>query len=131
MTSRRLLAVDSSVVVAVIRKEQDHEFLREEMKSSDCVMSAMNRVEVETVIFAKRKEAGCQELHQLLVEVKMTIHPINEQMVQTAIESWKHYGTSGKHEAQLNMGDSFAYALSKELRAPLMCIGNDLSLIHI
>jgi ribonuclease VapC len=47
-----------------------------------------------------------------------------------AVEAFRRFG-KGRHPAQLNIGDCFAYALAKATGEPLLFKGNDFALTGI
>jgi ribonuclease VapC len=52
-----------------------------------------------------------------------TLAATPERMLSAA---FRHYGR-GRHDAKLNLGDCFAYALAKDQSAPQLFKGNDFS----
>lgn len=66
-----------------------------------------------------------EALVELFVEeTQAQIIPISAAIGRTAILAFKNYG-KGRHKADLNMGDCFAYACAKAYRVPLLFKGND------
>jgi len=49
---------------------------------------------------------------------------VDEDQMRLAHAAWRRYG-KGRHRAQLNMGDCFAYALAKQTGEPLLYKGKD------
>jgi ribonuclease VapC len=60
----------------------------------------------------------------------MQILPITTEIGHAAIDAFDRYGR-GRHAAQLNMGDCFAYACAKALGAPLLYKGDDFALTDL
>ena len=52
--------------------------------------------------------------------------PITAEVAREAIRAFERYGR-GRHPAQLNMGDCFAYACARALGVPLLYKGDDFS----
>lgn len=51
-------------------------------------------------------------------------------IVDEAVLAWRRFG-KGNHEAALNFGDTFSYALAKLTREPLLFKGQDFSATDI
>jgi ribonuclease VapC len=81
---------------------------------------------VETLIVLEwRVQDGVRErLGRLLRGLAATVEPVTEARALLAADAYRRYG-KGYHSARLNYGDCFAYALAKELDAPLLYKGND------
>lgn len=119
------MVVDSSAVVAILRREPGWERLEEEIfGATRPVMSAAVLVETSIVIEAARGQAGVRELDALLDELAIDIVPFDAEQVQRAREGFRRFGT-GRHPARLNFGDCLSYALARHLAEPLLSIGDD------
>jgi ribonuclease VapC len=68
---------------------------------------------------------------QLVVEIAGENVPIGDVIGSHAIEASARYGKAVGHEADLNMGDCFAYACAKALDVPLLYKGNDFLLTDL
>lgn len=51
--------------------------------------------------------------------------PLDEAQARLALEARIRFGKGFGAKANLNLGDSFAYALAKSLDAPLLYVGDD------
>ena len=51
--------------------------------------------------------------------------PISEQEAATALGAFSRYGKGRGHPAQLNLGDCFAYAVTRNHRTTLLFTGDD------
>ena len=89
-------------------------------------MSAATRVELGIVIEAKTGPAGTQLLDELLGRVAMEIVAVDLELAEEAIVAWRRFG-KGRHQAGLNFGDTFSYALARRLGQPLLFVGDDFS----
>lgn len=121
-----MIVVDTSAIVAVLFGEPGSSDLERHLLADRCVMSAATRVELGIVIEAKAGSAGTQLLEELLGRVKMEIAPVDGELAEEAILSWRRFGR-GRHRAGLNLGDTFSYALSRRLGQPLLFVGDDFS----
>ena len=121
-----MIVVDTSAIVAVLFGEAGSAELERLLLGDSCVMSAATRVEVGIVIEAKTGSAGTQLLEELLGRVAIDVVPVDDELAEEAIVSWRRFG-QGRHQAGLNFGDTFSYALSRRLGQPLLFVGDDFS----
>jgi ribonuclease VapC len=121
-----VIVVDTSAIVAVLFSEPGSAELERHLLRDRCVMSAATRVELGIVIEAKTGSAGTQLLEELLGRVEIKIVPVDAELAEEAIVSWRRFG-KGRHQAGLNFGDTFSYALSRRLGQPLLYVGNGFS----
>lgn len=121
-----MTVVDASAIVAVLLEESGSEAIERELLEGPCVMSAATRVELGIVIEARAGAAGTQLLEELLARIDIQVVPVDEDQAREALVCWRRFGR-GRHEAALNFGDTFAYALAQQTGQPLVCIGNDFS----
>ena len=64
---------------------------------------------------------------QLIVEIGGENVPIGDEIGSRAIDASAQYGKAVGHQADLNLGDCFAYACAKSKNVPLLYKGNDFS----
>ena len=121
-----MTVVDTSAIVAVLLDEPGSEAVERELLQNPCVMSAATRVELGIVVEARAGAAGTQLLEELLARIDIRIAPVNEDQAREALVCWRRFG-KGRHEAALNFGDTFAYALAQQTGQPLLYLGNDFS----
>ena len=121
-----MTVVDTSAVVAVLLEESGREAIERKLLRGRCVMSAATRVELGIVVEARAGAAGTQLLEELLARIDIRIAPVDEDQTREALACWRRFG-KGRHEAALNFGDTFAYALAQQTGQPLLYLGNDFS----
>lgn len=121
-----MIVVDTSAIVAVLFGEPGGDVIERRLLEDRCVMSAATRVELGIVIEAKTASAGTQLLEELLRRVEMDVAPVDADLAEEAILSWRRFG-KGHHQAGLNFGDTFSYALARRLGQPLLFVGDDFS----
>ncbi len=121
-----MIVVDTSAIVSVLFGEPGSAELERHLLGDRCVMSAATRVELGIVIEAKTGSAGTQLLEELLGRVEIEIAPVDAELAEEAIVCWRRFG-KGRHQAGLNFGDTFSYALSRRLGQPLLFVGDDFS----
>jgi ribonuclease VapC len=121
-----VIVVDTSAIVAILFDEDGSDELERHLLEERCVMSAATRVELGIVIEAKTGPAGTQLLDELLARVQIEVMPMDAGLAELAIVAWRRFGR-GRHEAGLNLGDTFSYALAQHLGQPLLFVGDDFS----
>jgi ribonuclease VapC len=114
--------VDTSALIAVLRREPEREQFRDALLTRPPVaMSAVSLVEARIIA---TRENGLSGLETLLQVAAIEIVPIDGVQADVALEAFLRYG-KGRHPAALNLGDLFAYALAKVTGEPLLFKGND------
>ncbi len=73
---------------------------------------------------ARRGDDGARDLDLLLTKLRVDIAAVTASQADLARKAFRRYGR-GRHAANLNFGDCFAYALAKITSAPLLFKGND------
>lgn len=67
-----------------------------------------------------------RELDAALARFRVEVVALSESHAMHARRAFRRYG-KGRHPAQLNFGDCFAYALAKATGEPLLFKGDDFS----
>jgi ribonuclease VapC len=86
-------------------------------------MSPVNWLECAIRIERARPE-DLRALDDLITVSEIAIVPVDQFQMRTAHIAYRDFG-KGRHPAALNLGDCFAYALSKATGEPLLFKGND------
>ena len=119
------MIIDTSALVAVLDQEPEAERIVRTLASApERVLSAANLVEVGIVMQARRGDDGARDLDLLLAKLRVDITEVTGSQAEIARKAFRRFGR-GRHAANLNFGDCFAYALAKETSAPLLFKGND------
>ena len=120
------LVIDTSALAAIIFGEADAERYADVLVRhvGACTISAPTLVEVEIVTRARLGDDGAELLTTVLQRVSATVEPFDERLAHAAAAAWVRFG-KGRHPAQLNLGDCYSYALSRQLEVPLLFKGND------
>jgi ribonuclease VapC len=84
-----------------------------------------NYLETAIVIDGSRSPIASRRFDDLLREAEIVIEAVTEEQAQTAREAYRDFGRGSGHQAGLNFGDCFAYALAKTFREPLLFKGDD------
>jgi ribonuclease VapC len=130
-----VIVVDSSAIIAIFRQENDAEhFARSIAIDDDPVISAANLVEASIVLRGLKKiapERAERWLDDFIEAAGIRIEPVTPDQANAARSAHLQFGKGTGHDAALNYGDCFAYALAKTLEASLLCKGNDFRLTDI
>jgi ribonuclease VapC len=120
------MIVDSSAIVAIIRREDDAPALFDAMRAAPSLsMSAASYVETGIVIDAKRDAVSSRQLDDFCARIGLKLIPVDEQQARVAREAYRDFGKGSGHKARLNFGDCFAYALARVTGEPLLYKGED------
>jgi len=119
------MIIDTSALVAVLVQELEAERIVRTLASApERILSAANLVEVGIVMQARRGGDGARDLDLLLAKLRVDIAVVTANQADIARKAFRRYGR-GRHAANLNFGDCFAYALAKDTSAPLLFKGDD------
>lgn len=125
------MVVDTSALLAIFLSEPEREKLLDKiLQSQSRLVSAGNVLETGIVLEAKKGEAAGREFDLFLIRVDLQIVSVDTEQVETARSAWHKYG-KGRHQAGLNFGDCFSYALAKSSGEPLLAKGTDFALTDI
>jgi ribonuclease VapC len=114
-----------SVLVAILRQEQDHSvFLQRLSTSDDFVIGAPTKFEFLLVSGRWQAEDGIEKARRLLNYCDIRTLDWTDTLADIAATAFVQYG-KGRHPAALNYGDCMAYALAKSLKVPLLFKGDD------
>jgi ribonuclease VapC len=119
-----LIAVDSSALIAILRKEsRGQECLEALARDPELIISAATLAEVRIVA---RRWGVLAELENLLAGLPIAVIPADQ---DTALRVPAIHARWGKknHAAELNIIDCFSYDVAKQFGCPLLYIGNDFS----
>ena len=124
-----MIVIDSSAVVAIFRQEADAAHYSQCIATDDDpIISAANIVETSIVLRGLKKIPSDKTerwLDQFIEAAGIRIEPVTPEQARTVRSAHLRFGKGTGHEAALNYGDCFSYALAKEMNAPLLCKGND------
>lgn len=119
------MVIDTSALVAVMFDEEGGRDLVEAIVADPRrLVSAASLVETSIVVEARRGEAAGRELDLLLRRIGADVVSVTGDQAELARAAWRRYG-KGRHPANLNFGDCFAYALARHAGEPLLFTGND------
>lgn len=119
------MVIDTSALIALLLDEPEAEDFRIAIEDDETrLVSAGTLLEAALVIEARKGEAGGRELDLLVQKAGLTVVPVDEDQVAQARRAWRRFGR-GRHDAGLNFGDLFAYALTRTSGEALLFKGND------
>jgi ribonuclease VapC len=117
--------IDTSALYAILAGEPAGAVLIQAIHDADVRhMSAASLVECSIVIAARYGPAGLRDMDHFVARAGIAIVPVDEDQAYAAREAWLRFGR-GRHPAQLNFGDCFAYGLARTSGEPLLCVGED------
>ena len=121
------MIVDTSVVVAILLKEPEHDRLIELLGTARQVgIGAPTLTEAAIVLSARIKKDARGMLARFCAEAGVVTVPFGEEHFSVAADAWLRFG-KGRHPAALNLGDCMTYATASLAAEPLLCIGDDFS----
>jgi ribonuclease VapC len=120
------MIVDSSAIVALIKREPDWLALSDCMDTAATVrMSAASYLETAIVLDSRRDSVMSAKLDDVIEEVEIVIEPVTAAQAKIARQAYRDFGKGSGHAAGLNFGDCFTYALAREKREPVLWKGDD------
>ena len=125
------MILDTSAIIAILFEEDEAaDFAALIDKADSLKLSAVNFVELEIVSRRTRNPAALGLIDDFIAAGEIEIVPVSVEMAYLARAAFRDFG-KGRHPAQLNFGDCFAYALAKATGEALLFKGNDFSLTDV
>lgn len=119
------MILDSSAVVAVLRREPGHESLFDRIAADTGPgIGAPTLVETAMVLTARTGATARTLLARFLYEAEIAVLPFEDEHWQVALDAFERYG-KGRHPASLNLGDCLTYATARLAQEPLLALGGD------
>jgi len=119
------VVIDTSAIVAILTNEPErHAFNAEVARARRRLVSAGTYLESAVVIRARSGTDGLRDLRLFVAAAELSIVPFDADQAAIALDAYLRYG-KGYHQAALNFGDCFSYALSRKTAEPLLFKGND------
>jgi ribonuclease VapC len=119
------MVVDTSALIAIFRQEAEaREFINLIDRARAAMVSTVTVVETAAVLCGSRIGATRSQVEQLIEKLGLEAEPVDQDQQSIAIDALLRFGR-GRHPARLNLGDCFAYALSKGRDVPLLFKGDD------
>jgi len=119
------MIVDSSSIIAILRNEPDAGAMAEALQEASVRrISAVTYVEAAVVADNDRNPLLSRRFDGLVRDAQMLVEPVTARQAELARQAYNDFG-KGRHQAGLNLGDCFAYALAKEKGEALLFKGDD------
>lgn len=120
------MIIDASAILAIMLKEQDGPGFKTLItsRSGPHEISAVNYLEAAIRVDRLDDEEWSEGLDSLISLLGVEIAPVTADQAVAARHAYRQFG-KGNHAARLNLGDCFAYALSKARGEPLLYKGDD------
>ena len=125
------MVVDSSVVIAILKAENDAEDWKLTLAEVPTLrISAASYVEVVMVLAGKQTLPDLSVLDRFLLGSDVRIEAVTKQDALLARDAFLRFG-KGRHPARLNFGDCSSYAWSQRMQEPLLYKGEDFKLTDV
>jgi ribonuclease VapC len=125
------MVMDTSAILAMLFNEPEaDEFARLVEADPVVLLSAVSRVEAALVVEGRKGDAGRTRLNRFFELVRAEVVSVDVDQAELACDAFRRYG-KGRHPANLNFGDVFAYALAKTTGERLLFKGNDFRLTDL
>jgi ribonuclease VapC len=119
------MIVDSSVLLAIVFREEGYERLVDELAGADAVAAGTPTLTETGIVLSARLDAGADGmLERLLDEFRIQEIPFGEIHWREAVDAFRRYG-KGRHRAALNFGDCMTYATARLAGESLSFVGDD------
>jgi ribonuclease VapC len=119
------MILDSSAVIAVLRRELVHQRLEAAMdRAGALAIGSPTMVETGMVAVGRFGAEGRGLVGRFLEDWEVEIVPFEARHWRVAIEAFSRYG-KGRHPAALNYGDCMTYATARLAELPLLFTGDD------
>lgn len=121
------MVIDTSALLAIYLAETESaQFEVAILNAPAAHISAGTLLEAGIVVEARNGKAGAIALDRLLKTLGISTVAVDADQVEVARLAFRKYG-KGRHPANLNYGDCFAYALAATNVEPLLFKGSDFS----
>ena len=119
-----MIAVDTSVIVAITLEEPEAESFKSVLRQETLLIGWPTLFETRIVLSAKGFSNASAIVARLAEAPNVTAVIFDGKHYAAAERAYSSYG-KGRHLAGLNMGDCFSYAVAAIAKAPLLFKGND------
>jgi len=119
------MVIDTSALLAILLNEPERRAFNEAIEAAESrVMSAATFVEVSMVVESRFGSGGIRDLDLFIERAGIELVSVDSKQAHVARRAFSQFG-KGRHQAGLNYGDCFAYALATVLGEPLLYKGED------
>lgn len=125
---------DASALTAIMTDETDARELLARLQSYEKRLTSSMAVWETTIAVARILKLSVSEaaasVENYLSAIDVITIDVGAEHTRIALEAYDRFG-KGRHPAQLNFGDCFAYACAKHANVPLLFKGRDFGLTDI
>jgi ribonuclease VapC len=122
------IVVDASALVAMARREPEAEAMERVLDGVQGWATPVNIMEAGLILVLREGRFNQSQFQAWVADQNVAeTHTVTS---GHALAAYLQYG-KGVHRAGLNMGDCFAYALARQMGAPLLYKGNDFVLTDV
>ena len=126
-----MMVADTSALIAVLNDEvEGNQFLEAMVNDGEVLVSMASAVETIVVAMGK-SDVIYHSAVEFLSRPFIQLTDLDDQQFRLAVEAYRHYGKGRRNAAQLNFGDTFAYALASVRGLPLLYKGEDFARTNI
>lgn len=120
--------VDASAIISILGGEDDAPLLAPALDRAEKILISPIAIYEAVAGLARKRNCPVDEAQALVdlfvAEARAEVVEITENVGRLAVEAFGRFG-KGRHRADLNMGDCFAYACARANAVPLLFKGND------
>ncbi|MCB9383084.1 MAG: type II toxin-antitoxin system VapC family toxin [Bryobacterales bacterium] len=121
------MIVDSSALLSILFSEDDaHRYAMALATAENPRISAAGFLEAAIQVDLQAGPMGGRQLDALIERAGISVEPVTLEQVRIARQAYLDFGV-GRHEAGLDFGHCFAYALAKTTGEPLLYKGSEFS----
>ena len=125
------MVIDTSAVLAIFLGEPERkQFLDAILEAARRQISAATVLETGIVLESKHGESAGREFDLFVVRANLEVVAVDAEQIEIARSAWRSFG-KGRHQAALNFGDCFTYALARSSGEPVLAKGRDFALTDI
>lgn len=121
------MIVDTSALLAILQNEESADAAVATLIASVPRIAATTLVEARVVVGARYGVVGLRRLEALIRQFEIEVDAFDERHADAAALAYREFGKGSGHSAQLNLGDTFSYALASVEDEPLLYVGDDFS----
>lgn len=125
-----MIVVDTSILVAIIREEDEAALFTDILDETEAIMSVVSYVETHMVVAGRKLDANPRRVELTAQDLGVEIVDVTRDQADAAVRAFLQYG-KGRHRARLNLADCFTYALAKSRGIPLLFKGDDFAMTDI
>jgi ribonuclease VapC len=122
------MMIDASAIVAILNGEPEASELAAAIGDARAPYTSPIAIYEATVALMRENQWTSEEagavVREFMDAASVKVVMISESIATSAVRAFEQFG-KGRHPAQLNMGDCFAYATARAYRAAILYKGND------